>query len=157
DGQWIYAGTMSAIVRIPAAGGPAPQLAPVRGISLDVSRDGKYVYFVREATDTALWRAETAGGRVEKVLEGLLPYCSSCWVLTDRGVYYLGGREGSSGRQTLFFHDFATGRTKSLLDYPEPLSPIGSGPFSLSPDGRYLLCVRLDPSNADVYRVDGFR
>jgi hypothetical protein len=44
-----------------------------------------------------------------------------------------------------------------VLDYPEPLSPIGSGPFSLSPGARFLLCVRVDPSNADVFRVDGFR
>ena len=157
DGQWIYAGTMSAIVRIPVAGGPATQVAATRGISLDVSPDGKYVYFVREATDTTLSRAEATGGRVEKVLEGLLPYCSSCWVLTGRGIYYLGARDGASGRQALFFHEFATGKSRPVLDYPEPLSPIGSGPFSLSPGGRSLLCVRVDPSNADVFRVDGFR
>ena len=157
EGDWIYAGTMSAIVRIPVRGGPAAQLAATRGISLDVSRDGKYVYFVREATDMTLWRAETSSGRIEKVLEGLLPYCSSCWVLTTRGIYYLGAREGPSGRQALFFQEFAGARPKALLDYPEPLSPIGSGPFSLSPEGRYLLCVRVDPSNADVYRVENFR
>lgn len=157
DGEWIYAGTMSALVRIPVRGGQAAQLAPERGISLDVSRDGRFVYFVHEATDTALWRSDTATGKTEKVLDGLLPYCSSCWVLAEKGIYYLGPREGTGGRQALFFHDFATRRNLPVLDYPEPLSPIGSGPFSLSPDQRYLLCVRVDPSNADVFRVESFR
>jgi len=156
DGQWIYAGTMSAVVRLPVRGGTAAQVAPVRGISLDVSKDGRYIYFVREATDTVLWRAEVATGRLEKVLEGLLAYCSSCWALTTRGIYFLGARQGSGSRQRLLFHDFATGRDNLILEYPEPLSPIGSGPFSLSPDGRHLLCVRVDPSNSDVFRVDPF-
>jgi len=157
DGAWIYAGTMSAIVRFPAQGGPATQVAATKGISLDVSPDGSYVYFVREATDSVLWRVETRSGRLEKVLDGLLPYCSSCWVLTSRGVYYLGARAGRTDRQTLYFHELATGRDRAILEYPEPLSPIGSGPFSLSPDERHLLCVRVDPSNADVFRVEPFR
>ncbi len=157
DGHWIFAGTMSALLRIPVRGGPAAQLTPQRGISLDVSRDGRFVYFVREASDTVLWRADAATGRTEKVVEGLLPYCSSCWVLAATGIYYLGSKAGSGGRQALYFHDFSAGRDRLVLDYPEPLSPIGSGPFSLSPDGRYLLCVRVDPSNADVFRVEPFR
>lgn len=157
DGEQIYAGTMSALVRIPTHGGAPEGLAAERGISLDVSRDGRYVYFVREATDTVLRRADTRTGKIERVLEGLLPYCSSCWALAERGIYYLGSTEPAGGRQALFFHDFAGGRSRPVLDYPEPLSPIGSGPFSLSPDGRFLLCVRLDPSNADVFRVEPFR
>jgi Tol biopolymer transport system component/DNA-binding winged helix-turn-helix (wHTH) protein len=157
DGQWIYAGTMNSIIRIPAQGGPVSELAKLKGISLGVSADGRYVYLVRDPSGTALWRVDTRSGRAEKVLEGLVPYCSSCWALAPRGIYYLGSREGSMDRQALYFHDFSTGRDKVLVDYPEALSPIGSGPFSLSPDGRYLLCVRVDPSNADIFRVEPFR
>lgn len=29
--------------------------------------------------------------------------------------------------------------------------------FSLSPDGRYLLCVRVHLANADLLRIDPFR
>jgi hypothetical protein len=57
----------------------------------------------------------------------------------------------SSGRRP------SSAADKDLVDYPEALSPIGSGPFSLSPDGRYLLCVRVALSNADVFRVEPFR
>lgn len=157
DGEWIYAGTMNALVRIPARGGQATELAAERGISLDVSRDGRFLYFVREATDTVLRRADTVTGRTEPVLDGLLPYCSSCWAHTNAGIYYLGSKRGAGGTQTLYFFDFSRGRAEPLLDYPEPLSPIGSGPFSLSPDGHFLLCVRVDPSNADIFRVEPFR
>jgi hypothetical protein len=129
----------------------------VRGISLDISADGRYLYFVREPASAALWRLDTSAGRAEKVLDGLAPYCSSCWALTRRGIYYLGVKPRLPDRQALYFHDFATGRDKPLEDYPEALSPIGSGPFSLSPDGRYLLCVRVHMGNADIFRVEPFR
>ncbi len=156
DGRWIYAGTMNSIVRFPAGGGTPEPVAPTKGISLGVSPDGRYLYFVREPADTALWRVETASGRLSKVLDGLLPYCSSCWALTERGIYYLGTAPGRPDRQILYLRELVTGRDQAVLEYPEPLSPLGSGPFSLSPDGRYLLCVRVDPSNSDVFRVQPF-
>ncbi|MCW5978561.1 MAG: hypothetical protein KIT09_10815 [Bryobacteraceae bacterium] len=43
--------------------------------------------------------------------------------------------------------------SRPVIEYPEPL---GSGPFSVSPDGRYLLCVRVEPSNSDLMRVEPF-
>lgn len=156
DGQWIFAATES-IVRIPAQGGPVSEVAKIRGISLDVAPDGRYIYFVREPSGTQLWRLETATGQAEKVLDGLVPFCSSCWALGSGGIYYLGAEEDTLEKQALHFRDLTTGRDRKILEYPEPLSPIGSGPFSLSPDGRYLLCVRVDPSNADIFRVEPFR
>ncbi|MCC6861552.1 MAG: PD40 domain-containing protein [Bryobacterales bacterium] len=157
DGRWIYAGTMNSIVRAPAEGGAPTQLVQGMGISLGTSNDGRYVYFVREPAGSALWRVPARGGDVEKVLEGLVPFCSSCWALSPSGIYFLSGKQGSMDRQALYFRDFASGHERELGDYPETLSPIGSGPFSLSPDGRYLLCVRVDPSNSDVFRVEPFR
>ena len=157
DARWIYAGTDDAIVRMPAEGGPPSPLTNVRGISLGISADGKQIYFVREPSGTDLWRVGTATGRTEKVLQGMVPYCSSCWALAAGGIYYLRPKEESLDKQVLSYHDFGGGADKDLVDYPEALSPIGSGPFSLSPDGRYLLCVRVHPSNADVFRVDPFR
>ncbi len=157
DAQWIFAGTPASIVRLPAQGGPGTEIVRFRGISLDVSPDGRYVYFVRDPSGTQLWRVEAASGRAEKVLDGLVPYCSSCWALASGGIYYLGTEDAAPDKQALHFRDLATGRDRTILDYPEPLSPIGSGPFSLSPDGRYLLCVRVDPSDADIFRLEPFR
>lgn len=157
DGQWIYAGAPDAVIRIPAGGGPATRVWDSPGLSLDMSPDGRWLYFVREPAATSLWRLETAGGRLEKVLDGLVPYCTSCWAPDQTGIYYLGAKPHPWSRQTVFYHDFASGGDRPVIEYPEPLLPIGSGPFSLSPDGAYLLCVRVDPSNADIMRVEPFR
>lgn len=157
DGRWIYAGTDDSIIRYPSQGGAPAEVARFRGISVDVSADCGHIYFVKDPPGTRLWRVESATGRPEEVLEGLVPYCSSCWALAPGGVYYLAPGEPGSDSQVLRFHDLATGRDTTVLEYPEHLIPLGSGPFSLSPGARYLLCVRVDRSSADLFRVEPFR
>jgi hypothetical protein len=100
---------------------------------------------------------DLATGRTERVLEGLVPYCTSCWALSPEGIYYLGSRPKSSALQSIYYLDFRTHTTRLLADYPEPILPIGIGPFSLSPDYRSLLTVRLDSQNADVLLADHFQ
>ncbi len=157
DGRWIYAGAPDAVIRIPSGGGPAAPVWSSPGLSLGLSPDGRWLYFVREPAATSLWRLAMGGDRFEKVLDGLVPYCTSCWAPAQNGIYYLGAKPHPWSRQTVYFHDFASGKDRPVVEYPEPLLPIGSGPFSLSPDGAYLLCVRVDPSNADIIRVEPFR
>jgi Tol biopolymer transport system component/DNA-binding winged helix-turn-helix (wHTH) protein len=156
-GESIFAGG-DAIVRIPAAGGSPKIVAPHRAEALQTSRDGKYVYFVREPGSTELWRVPAdAAGPAERVLDGLVPGCTSCWSLAPDGVYYLGSDEQSFDRQALFFHGFG-GKTagRKITPYPEPLWPHGSGPFSLAPDRSALLCVRVRPSTSDIMLVSPF-
>ncbi|MFZ5927023.1 MAG: winged helix-turn-helix domain-containing protein [Acidobacteriota bacterium] len=157
DGRLIYAAAAGSILRYPASGGAAEVVTPVRGLSLDVSPDGRYIYFVREPADTTLSRADVSTGEAERVLSGLVPYCTSCWALDERGIYYLGVRPRAPAQQSLFYRDWKTGAVRLVADYPEPILPIGIGPFSLAPDRRSMLVVRLDPANADVMRADGFR
>jgi Tol biopolymer transport system component/DNA-binding winged helix-turn-helix (wHTH) protein len=157
DGTAIFAGGETGIVRIPAAGGAAERLTEFSARSLGASRDGRLIYFVREPAGTSLWALDTENRQVSKVLDGLVPYCSSCWAVAADGIYYLGSPANLPDRQAIFFLDFATGRTRLLIEYPEPLPPIGAGPFSLSPDGRYLLAVRAEPANSDIVRVEPFR
>lgn len=157
DGQWLYAGTTSSIIRLPASGGPVSQVVGTGGFSLGLSDDGSLIYFMRDANDTVLWKARTDNGELAKAVEGLIPNCTSCWALKDTGIYYLGGSKDSFDTQVIYFHEFASGRKLRVVSYPEPLFPVGSGPFSLSPDRRSLLCVRTDPSNSDIIRVEPFR
>jgi Tol biopolymer transport system component/DNA-binding winged helix-turn-helix (wHTH) protein len=157
DGRWIYAGTDTSIVSYPAAGGPSREVIGMRGISLDISADGRYLYFVRDPSGTSLWRVQTATGHPEKVLDGLVPYCSSCWAQSSTGIYYLGAGDGGPDTQALRFHDLNTGTDRILVPYPEPLIPLGAGPFSLSADGRYLLCIRVENARGDVFKVEPFR
>lgn len=157
DGAAIFAGGEAGIVRVPVAGGPAERLLESGARSLGASKDGRLIYFVREPAGTSLWALDTGSRQLTKVLEGLVPYCSSCWAVATDGIYYLGSPVGSPDRQAIFFLEFATGRRRPLTEYPEPLPPIGAGPFSLSPDGRYLLLVRAEAANSDIVRVEPFR
>jgi Tol biopolymer transport system component/DNA-binding winged helix-turn-helix (wHTH) protein len=156
DSQWIFAAGDGNIVRIPVQGGNAATLAGTAAESLNISPDGKYLYFVREPSATSLWRASVESGEVSKVLDGLVPACTSCWAVAPGGVYYLGTDNRSFDAQVLYFYDFRTQKAQSVVRYPEPLWPQGSGPFSLSPDGRDLLTVRVGPSNSDVMLVSPF-
>jgi Tol biopolymer transport system component/DNA-binding winged helix-turn-helix (wHTH) protein len=156
DGKSIFAGGPAEIVRIPAVGGAATRVAPTKAEALVASADGKYLYYVPEPNDTSLWRLVLDGGQRERVLDSVVPGCTSCWSLGTDGIYYLGADKQSVDRQILLFHPFR-GPERVVTPYPEPLWPLGSGPFSLSPNGRYLLSVRVDPSNSDVMLVSDFR
>ncbi len=157
DGRSFYAGTMTSIVRVPAAGGAQEAVLDMRGISLGLSTDGRSLYFVRDATDSSLWRLDIESRHAGKALDGLVPYCSSCWDETPSGIYYLGIKAGQSQQHAVFFHEFSTGVKRLVVEYPENMLPIGSGPFSLSRDARFLLTVRVDPSNTDIMRVERFQ
>jgi Tol biopolymer transport system component/DNA-binding winged helix-turn-helix (wHTH) protein len=157
DSAAIFAGSETGILRIPVAGGAAERLAESRARSLEISPDGQIIYFVREPAGTSLWALDTRNRRVSKVLDGLVPYCSSCWAVAPDGIYYLGSPANLPDRQAIFFLDFATARQRLLIEYPEPLPPIGSGPFSLAPDARFLLAVRAEAANSDIVRVEPFR
>ncbi len=157
DGKWIYAAAAGSILRYPSGGGSAEVVTPMRGLSLDVSPDGEFIYFVREPADTTLSRVRVSTGEVERVLSGLVPYCTSCWALDESGIYYLGVRPKAPAEQTLYYMDWRTRAVRAVADYPEPILPIGIGPFSLAPDRKSMLVVRIDPSNADILRAEGFR
>ncbi len=157
DNKWIYAGTINNLIRIDRKTGSNSELVKTGGFSLGIARDGATIYFVREVNDTTLWQADTATGAYKKALDGLLPSCTSCWSLTPRGIYFLGSKRRSFDQQSLYFHDFATGHEQEIIAYPEPLTPVGSGPFSLSPDLMNLLCVRIAAANSDIMRAEPFR
>jgi Tol biopolymer transport system component/DNA-binding winged helix-turn-helix (wHTH) protein len=156
DGEWLYAGTSQSLVRIAVNNGQVSTLASVSGFSLGLSADGRRLYFVRELNETSLWQVRTETGEVSKAVDGLIPGCTSCWALTGQGVYYLGGASHSFDAQAIYYYDFTTRQKREIIKYPEPLAPLGSGPFSLSPNQQYLLCVRIDPSGSDIMRVEPF-
>ncbi len=160
DGQWIYAGSTQSIFKFPATGGQPVPVVKTGGFSLELSQDGRQLYFKREPNDAVLWQADTTTGDLARALDGLLPSCTSCWALTPTGIYYLGSDKSSFDAQAIYFHRFAAlpGEADRLVvKYPEPLAPLGSGPFSLSPDLQHLLCVRMNSSNSDIMQVEPFR
>jgi Tol biopolymer transport system component/DNA-binding winged helix-turn-helix (wHTH) protein len=161
SGDSIYFGrndsAVEAILRVSAAGGAPVEIAKTHGLSFGLSADGRDLYFVHDLADTRLWKMSLATGSLTPLLDGLVPYCTSCWAASDTGVYYLGTDRSSVVGQAIFFHSFQRGPDRIVAQYPEVLPPLGSGPFSLSPDGRYLLCVRVDSPRADLMRVEPYR
>lgn len=125
--------------------------------ALAVSPDGSHLYFAREPADSSLWRLNLQNLSLTKVLDGLVPGCTSCWALAENGIYFLGSDTESFDNQMLFFYDFKNTKNRLITRYPEPLWPLGSGPFSLAPDGSSLLCVRAEPSSSNIMLVDPFR
>lgn len=158
DGKWIYAGSPDSILRYPAAGGKAENIAPTRAISLGISADGRFLFFVREPKGTTLWRFDLETREMTRVLDGLVPYCGSCWALSGNVIYYLGVRADEPNQQAIYRRDFDKDEPpREVVRYPEAVFPIGIGPFSVTPDGRYFLCVRVDSSDSDLLRIDTFQ
>ena len=157
DGKWIYAGSTRSLFRFPVAGGPPAPVLDSGGFSLGLSADGNRLYFMRELNDTTLWCVNVETGALSEAVSGLIPNCTSCWALAPEGIYFLGSSPNSFDAQAIYLREFATGAVREIVKYPEPLAPVGSGPFSLSPDLRHLLCVRIDPSDSDILRVEPFQ
>lgn len=150
DGRSLYTGGNGKLQRWPLAGGTPDLLAVTRALSLGLDAAGEYLYFAKEFNDGKLYRLLLATRKEEAILSDLLPACSSCWALSRRGLIYLAATQESPDRQELRLRT-PSGESKLLLPYPEPLWPEGSGPFSLTPDERYLYTVRLSPpSGADL-------
>jgi Tol biopolymer transport system component len=157
DGQSLYAGGPDAIVHISLADGRSEVVVKTHGFSLDLAPESDHIYFVRDPNGTTLWRADLRTGAVEKAVEGLVAGCTSCWALSRQGLYYLSESANSRQDQILLFQPAAGGAARQIIAWPEYLWPMGSGPFSLSPDQRSLLAVRVDPSDSDVMLVTPFR
>lgn len=156
DGKWIYAGAADAVVRIPAGGGKAEKVFAEAGLSLRVAADGKGLYFVKESGATQLWRGDLETGKMAVAVEGMIPYCSSCFAEEAGTMYYLGEYRQAASKQAIYAKDLRSGTVRMVTAYPEPLIPMGAGPFSLRPGGKDLLCVRVDASRSEVARVAPF-
>lgn len=153
DGKWIYAGGTTGVTRIPAGGGPAEPVFASQSMSLEAEPSGRSLLFVKETLDSSIWKGDFERRTIEQVVEGLVPGCTSCWAAARGGIYLLGASPESLDTQALYYFEYSTRKKTLITGYPEPIWPLGSGPFSLSPDGKKLLCVRLDSPSSDLNRV----
>ncbi|MBS1854700.1 MAG: PD40 domain-containing protein [Acidobacteria bacterium] len=122
-----------------------------------LSPDGRYLYFTGERTGTVIWRYELAGGKVTEVLNDLLSGYWGAWVAGRRGIYYLGADREHPGGAAIYLLPEGSGTAVRKARFPGPLPPIGTTMWSLTPDERYLYCVRVDRSHSDLSLVEGLR
>ena len=58
---------------------------------------------------------------------------------------------------TVHFFSFATGQLTKILTFEKRLLQLDVGAFSVSPDGRWVLCTQLDRAEGDIMLVENFR
>jgi Tol biopolymer transport system component len=164
DGKWIYysslqRGTAPNIWRMPSAGGEAAQMTTEGGFEPQESADGRYLYYVDRvpagragaADEARLMRMPAAGGRAEKVREGVTPFF---WAVTQRGVYIL-KNEGPEAEIELAA-DGGGVRQAGRLPFRVP-SALTPGRFTVSRDGRWALVNAAEPPDGDLMMIEDFR
>jgi serine/threonine protein kinase/WD40 repeat protein len=150
DGQWIYFMSNRSgrweVYRMPAGGGDPIQLTKHGGTVAFESADRKWVYYEKGG---GLWKVPVGGGEESQVLESLGFELN--FVVVEGGVYFLSGQEQEN--VSLKFFDFATGKTKLLVQTARP-SNMG---LAISPDKRWILFTQIDHLGSDLMLVDNFR
>lgn len=76
----------------------------------------------------------------------------SNFVVVERGIYFVAGKDAQSGISIDFF-DFAAGKTKSLLRIKKPW---WYG-MAISPDHQSLLFSVVDTAGSNLMFVENFR
>ena len=153
DGKWIYfssdkSGTYE-IYRMPANGGMAVRVTSDGGINATESADGLLLYYAKTPhSPGAIWRVPIAGGKEEKVVDGLS--YSLNFALRDMGIYFIsvGDRETKTA---LEFFDFKTARRKRLRGLDKPWS-YG---MAMSPQQDVICYSITDQAGSNLMLVDG--
>ena len=152
DGKWIYFASERTgefqIWKSPASGGDAVQVSRNVGVAALEAPDGRDVYYTQTPVEASpLWRLSASGGEPVKVLDGVV---MRAFVVLARGIYYIDRPERASRLQ---FFDFATRKSTTVAGN---LGDVRLG-LTASPDGRTILCTRLDSAVDDLMMVENFR
>jgi dipeptidyl aminopeptidase/acylaminoacyl peptidase len=153
DGKWVYfasnRGGTYQVWKMPAEGGDAMPFTTQGGWVALESPDGAYVYYTETTgtVPTTLWRLPVAGGKPEKIVEGVI---ERAFVLVPHGMYYI---DRVAGEARLEFLDFARQRSTTIA---RDLGDVRAS-LSASPDGQTVLFTRQDSLVDDLMLVENFR
>ena len=161
DGQWIYFSSrrsgQAQIWKMPVRGGNTLQVTHKGGVSPLESKDGKTLFYWK---GDSLWNVPTQGGEESKVLD--LVY-QDCFAVGHNGIFFIPEPLETdtlsiihSGHLSIQYYDFASGKTRRILDLPKDRY-IGYG-FDISPDERSILFT-LDSGSigSDLMLVENFK
>jgi Tol biopolymer transport system component len=156
DGKWIYFASnrtgRQEVWKMPS-GGPAKEVQMTRngGWRSTESEDGKILYF-QKFDQPGLFRMPVGGGAEEKVTDVAE---GQPWELSGTVVYYF-HPTGQRRRYAVHRVDLASLKETEVLLLPEGASG-GTSNFSVSPEGRWLLFVKVDQSVGDLMMIESFR
>jgi Tol biopolymer transport system component/DNA-binding winged helix-turn-helix (wHTH) protein len=155
DGRGLYLTDREKLFFLALPAGKPEELAGQMGFEKILSADGRSIYFTGGRTDPAIWRYTIATRDRQKVLGDLLQGYWGAWALSSKGIYYLKSDDQTSDEAAIYFHDFSSGQSTRVASFPDPLPPIGTTTWALTPDDRFLYVVRVDTSRSDLTLVDG--
>jgi Tol biopolymer transport system component len=158
DGKWIYFGSDRAgrfeIWRIPAAAGAPEQITRNGGYTGLESPDGKKLYYTKTGGDGPLYEQPVAGGEEKKVLERVI---RRGFAIFDDGIYYLdsAGSNPQEGRSEIRFHEFASGRSRTIASIEDTLASLAIG-LAVAPDRQSFLVSWTQFSGTDLMLIENF-
>ena len=153
DGRWIYLGSdrtgRQEIWKMPVEGGQAVRITQNGGARAFESRDGKWLYVLRNEYG-ALLRVRIEDGKEEQIVDSVQ---AVNFAVGSKGLYFMPGRELQK-ENTIEFLDAKT-RKRRTLAVTHKL--VGYG-FAVSPDERWILYAQVDQEmTADLMLVENFR
>jgi len=156
DGKWIYFSSNRTgswqIWRVPSLGGSAIQVTRNGGFRAQESPDAKFLYVWVEREGGTVWRMRPSGEETTtRILQGEPVF--AWWRVAPGGIYFI---DGSTTPALVKFFDMATERVKTIttLDLGHAMPAYG---FDVSPDGQWILFVRVDQVASDIMVVENFR
>jgi dipeptidyl aminopeptidase/acylaminoacyl peptidase len=154
DGRSIYysgyRGGRNNIWKLPVDGGPPVQITHDGGFESYESSDGKFLYHTRVGKH-GIWRTSLPAGKDEAVA-GLETFTGRCWEGSAKGIYFV----SPSKSTTLQFFNFSNQQITRIRELPVAPARTYRG-LSVSPDGRSMLYLQLDPALTNVMVVSNFR
>lgn len=159
DGRFIYFAIRSGpwdIWKQAVDGGPAQQVTYNRGFLARESPDGRWIYFARPEK-LEVWRMPTPnfrGSLKEELIVGP-PYAAhaATWTLYGDEILFLDVAK-ENNVPAIRACDVRTRRTRTILEAAEIST---DDKLSVSPDGKWVLCSKLDRSGSNIMVSDDLR
>ena len=160
DEKWIYFASNRMgryeIWKVPADGGKATQVTRNGGFAPFESRDGKFIYYVKQIDERGIWRVPVDGGEETFVVDGPTARFWGCWSLFPDGIYFARQEQNERAPAWVHYFDFAHKGTTTVGRLDSPAIPFGPC-FAMTPDGKSILYVKNKPTTSDIMLVKNFR
>jgi Tol biopolymer transport system component/DNA-binding winged helix-turn-helix (wHTH) protein len=160
DSRFIYFGSNRTggwqIWRRNISSGKESQITHNGGFNGIESSDGKYLYYVRDAARTSLWRLSLETGNEKEIVKELGPGMWGYWTLVDDTLYYLQHTDTNQPQAGIFRLDLASGRTDKLGITQYALNSSDKG-LTVSPDGKWLLYAQLDVNRSNIMLTENWQ
>ena len=107
------------------------------------------MFYTKTNGRSGLRKLPTDGGEESQIIPSV---DWRAFVVTDRGIYFMGPGEHVSGA-VLRFYSFRSGLTENIATIPHKLS----AGLTVSPDRRSVLYSQYDQASSDLMMIENFR